>query len=59
MIDHEKTTAADASAPPSTHVEPPKVYIPACGVLCDIFWWARRDLPAGELAPLPAKNETP
>ena len=22
--------------------EPPKIYIPACGVLCDIFWWARR-----------------
>ena len=20
----------------------PAVYVPACGVLCDIFWWARR-----------------
>lgn len=23
-------------------VEPPEIYIPSCGVLCDIFWWARR-----------------
>jgi hypothetical protein len=23
-------------------VEPPKIYIPSCGVLCDVFWWARR-----------------
>ena len=22
--------------------EPPKIYLPACGALCDIFWWARR-----------------
>jgi hypothetical protein len=21
--------------------EPPKLYLPACGALCDIFWWAR------------------
>jgi len=21
--------------------EPPAHYVPACGVLCDIFWWAR------------------
>ena len=25
------------------HREPPAVYFPACGALCDIFWWARRD----------------
>jgi hypothetical protein len=24
-------------------VEPPGIYLPACGVLCDIFWWARRN----------------
>ncbi|HXN87616.1 MAG TPA: hypothetical protein VN867_16200 [Candidatus Binataceae bacterium] len=29
-------------APPSTSIEPPKVYVAACGTLCDIFWWARR-----------------
>ena len=23
-------------------LEPAAVYVPACGVLCDIFWWARR-----------------
>jgi hypothetical protein len=22
--------------------EPPPAYIPACGALCDAFWWARR-----------------
>ena len=22
--------------------EPPRVYLAACGALCDIFWWARR-----------------
>ncbi|MGA9723530.1 MAG: hypothetical protein WBQ86_13815 [Candidatus Binatus sp.] len=61
MIDDEKTAAADSSAPPSTNVEPPKIYLPGCGVLCDVFWWARRNPPAGEPAPLPVKseNETP
>jgi hypothetical protein len=27
---------------PATSIEPPKVYVAACGTLCDIFWWARR-----------------
>jgi hypothetical protein len=27
---------------PSISIEPPKVYVAACGTLCDIFWWARR-----------------
>ncbi len=31
-----ETTANVASG------EPPKLYFPACGALCDIFWWARR-----------------
>jgi hypothetical protein len=40
-------------------VEPPKIYIPACGALCDIFWWARRN-PSGEKqVPPPVKDETP
>lgn len=30
-------------APDSTADEPPKLYLPACGALCDIFWWARRN----------------
>jgi len=30
------------SSPPSRSTEPPKIYIAACGTLCDIFWWARR-----------------
>jgi hypothetical protein len=40
-------------------VEPPKIYLAACGALCDIFWWARRDPDADESAPPPAKIETP
>jgi len=39
--------------------EPPKIYIPACGVLCDVFWWARRDPPAEPPAAVPVKDETP
>jgi hypothetical protein len=29
-----------------TATEPPRVYIRACGALCDAFWWARRTPPA-------------
>jgi hypothetical protein len=42
MPNEEKTERADSPAPPSAQVEPPKIYLPACGALCDIFWWARR-----------------
>ncbi|HVA78444.1 MAG TPA: hypothetical protein VNF27_11135 [Candidatus Binataceae bacterium] len=31
---------------PQTALEPPPVYIRACGALCDAFWWARRTAPA-------------
>jgi hypothetical protein len=51
-LDHENKNAA---APASTHVEPPHIFLPACGVLCDIFWWARRDPPAEDPAP-PVRN---
>jgi hypothetical protein len=44
---------------PAPVVEPPKIYIPACGTLCDIFWWARRNPPAEEQAASPLKDETP
>jgi hypothetical protein len=27
------------------HAEPPRIYLAACGALCDIFWWARRTEP--------------
>jgi hypothetical protein len=36
--------------------EPPAAWIPACGVLCDMFWWARRDVPAPG-ADLPAHRD--
>jgi hypothetical protein len=39
-----KAAAPDAS----TSTEPPKIYFAACGTLCDIFWWARRNPPAEE-----------
>jgi len=39
----DQLTKDQARKPPtSTSIEPPKVYIAACGTLCDIFWWARR-----------------
>lgn len=54
MSPDDKSASRDTS-----HVEPPKIYNPACGALCDIFWWARRDPPAeGQTAP-PVKDETP
>ncbi|HKN13037.1 MAG TPA: hypothetical protein VJX68_07550 [Candidatus Binatus sp.] len=59
LRDHESKTGAPDYSPPSTHVEPPKIYLAACGALCDIFWWARRDPACEEQAPLPVKNETP
>jgi hypothetical protein len=39
----EPTASDDLSdAQSDSPLEPPAVYVPACGVLCDIFWWARR-----------------
>ncbi len=32
----------EESNPPERRKSPPKVYLPSCGVLCDVFWWARR-----------------
>jgi hypothetical protein len=50
-------TSDDQDAPRDTsRVEPPKIYLAACGVLCDIFWWARRNPPTEE--PVPVKDET-
>jgi hypothetical protein len=38
-------------------VEPPKIYFAACGAMCDVFWWARRDPSGDEPQPLPVKSE--
>jgi hypothetical protein len=61
MTTDDKTDVRDTPVPPSTCTEPPKIYIPACGVLCDVFWWARRDPPAEPPVPIPVKvkDETP
>jgi hypothetical protein len=45
-------------------IEPPEIYIPACGVLCDIFWWARPNPPDASRPPMippssSGKPETP
>jgi hypothetical protein len=53
MPSDDKAAAPDSLLVP-TQVEPPKVYFAACGALCDIFWWARRDAPVEERAPSPA-----
>jgi hypothetical protein len=37
----EDVIAVENSEPRSS-TDPPKAYIPACGTLCDAFWWARR-----------------
>jgi hypothetical protein len=34
--------ADDLASSHSGDSGPAPVYLPACGVLCDIFWWARR-----------------
>jgi hypothetical protein len=48
MIPEEKSAAPDRSTP-ERHVEPPEIFLPACGALCDIFWWARRSpVPSNE-----------
>jgi hypothetical protein len=39
----ENSPSATASAVES--LEPPVVYIGACGALCDVFWWARGSAP--------------
>jgi hypothetical protein len=44
---------------PSTQAEPPRIYFAACGAMCDIFWWARRNPTAEESQPLPVKDEIP
>jgi hypothetical protein len=41
----EKATEAalaEGNSDAGSVVEPPAAYIPACGTLCDAFWWARR-----------------
>jgi hypothetical protein len=41
IVAPEQQTSAPADASVE-RVEPPRVYLPACGALVDIFWWARR-----------------
>ncbi|HUA33058.1 MAG TPA: hypothetical protein VMA09_05595 [Candidatus Binataceae bacterium] len=41
------------------HREPPAVYFPACGALCDIFWWARRNDSKTESSTDPEANPSP
>ena len=38
--------------------EPPAIYIASCGVLSDIFWWARPK-PSPSTIPPPAESQTP
>jgi hypothetical protein len=48
MPDLEQTpTAADVPRADSQMdpALPPTAYIPACGTLCDAFWWARPSRP--------------
>jgi len=42
--DSNKETAAPAHLD-NQHDQLPIAYIPACGTLCDAFWWMRRTAP--------------
>jgi hypothetical protein len=37
-----KAVIAEENSEAGAVFEPPTAYIPACGTLCDAFWWARR-----------------
>jgi hypothetical protein len=37
VLDESRQTHAKAASD-----EPPALFLPACGALCDVFWWARR-----------------
>jgi hypothetical protein len=39
---HEVTARENSEA--ACTIAPPTAYIPACGTLCDAFWWARRSV---------------
>ncbi|HVN29475.1 MAG TPA: hypothetical protein VMT64_13350 [Candidatus Binataceae bacterium] len=43
--DAKKESVAQVK-PENDRTEPPAAYIPACGTLCDAFWWARPSKPA-------------
>ncbi|HLX38200.1 MAG TPA: hypothetical protein VKR29_10375 [Candidatus Binataceae bacterium] len=42
MDERTKETAQHVQGAEEHPPQPPTVYIPACGALCDVFWWARR-----------------
>jgi hypothetical protein len=39
-----KEVISKENSEPASSPNPPKAYIPACGTLCDAFWWARRGI---------------
>jgi hypothetical protein len=55
-LDDKAGAPVSASRSAGAHVEPPKIYIPACGALCDIFWWARGNPTADKQDPLPVSD---
>ncbi|MFZ1888951.1 MAG: hypothetical protein WAU33_13025 [Candidatus Binataceae bacterium] len=44
---------------PASSPEPPRVYIRACGALCDAFWWARGSAPAKKDDPSDRARDEP
>jgi hypothetical protein len=49
MRESEQKTPPEVVAPgeakANSSATPPTAYIPACGTLCDAFWWARPSRP--------------
>jgi hypothetical protein len=44
LMERENEARQDVPSADKGRVEPPTAYIPACGTLCDAFWWARRSV---------------
>jgi hypothetical protein len=50
MKSPEDTTKSDSAR---EEKNPPAVYWPACGALCNVMWWARRAPDSSETVPAP------
>jgi hypothetical protein len=57
MLDSFPAMPQDYNKEIADSAEPPTIFIPSCGVLCDIFWWARRQ-PGPSTIPPPDEPQT-
>jgi hypothetical protein len=45
LMERENDARQESPSTDKERDELPVAYIPACGTLCDAFWWARRSEP--------------